>query len=334
MPAVVTPVARKVALAVTLGAGVTCAANLGVWFLLKNGRGGPQVEALLLGTALASLGAAWLAYRTLTAAVIAPVREIADRATRLSRNCIAGIERIASGMAQGDLTGTLDATTTHLAIRSSDEIGQLAETINGIIRTSQRSIESLMVAQRTVQAVVTETASLNRAAEQGDFSQRVEAQRHPGTFAEMAQGINRAMDAVSLPLQEATAVLQRAAARDLSARMRGQYQGAEYVAMQQALNTALGNLDHALGEVTAAADQVASAGVEIRQGSDSLAHGAADQAATLEQTSHNLSGLTTMAHRNADSAVEAQALVRDARTLATRGVTWIGRRATLGMVEA
>jgi methyl-accepting chemotaxis protein len=91
-------------------------------------------SVLLFGLLLiTATGAA--SYWIINRAVVAPIREISERAACLSRNCIAGIERIADGMAAGDLTGTLEATTTLLGIRSGDELGTLAETINGIIRT-------------------------------------------------------------------------------------------------------------------------------------------------------------------------------------------------------
>jgi methyl-accepting chemotaxis protein len=256
----------------------------------------------------------------ITRAVVRPIESVVSRAERLRANCISGIERIAAGMARGDLTGTLEATTTPLDIDTPDELGDLARTVNDIIGTCQASISSLNAAQRSVIAIVEESASLNDAAESGDLSRRADADRHQGSYGDLALGINRVMDAVSVPLREASDVLQRIAARDLTARMSGTFRG-EYIALQDALNAAVTNLDQALDEVASAAEQVSGAGTEISAGSDALAYGAADQAASLEETTSSLTELSSMARLNAQHAADARALAGRAREIATEGVT-------------
>jgi methyl-accepting chemotaxis protein len=258
-------------------------------------------------------------YRSLVHTVITPLAVIMDRASRLSENCITGIERIASGMARGYLTGKLEATTTLIDVKSDDEMGDVATTLNTIINTCQASINSLNAAQRNVLAIVTDAGALNAAAAAGDLSQRADLAKYSGSFGELAGGINRLLDNVSGPLREASSVLQKVAARDLSVRMEGDYAG-EFVAMQDALNAAVTNLDQALAEVSAAAEQVAGAGIEISSGSDALAHGAADQAASLEETTSSLTELASMAKLNAQNAAQARALATSARDIVTQGV--------------
>jgi methyl-accepting chemotaxis protein len=256
---------------------------------------------------------------TLTRAVLTPINAVVERANSLHVNCIAGIERIALGMAKGDLSGKLTATTNPLDIDTADEFGDLARTLNGIVAMSKASITSLNAAQRSVVAIVKDTADLNTAAQRGDLSHRTDVEQHEGSYRDLAQGFNRVMDAVSVPLREASAVLQQVADRDLSARMQGMYDG-EYASLQSALNTAVTNLDQALAEVAASAEQVSSAGVEISNGSDAVAHGAADQAASLEETTASLAELASMARQSATHAAEARSLADTARGIVTQGV--------------
>lgn len=263
----------------------------------------------------------------ITRAVVRPIQAVVSRAERLRANCISGIERIAAGMARGDLTGTLEATTTPLDINTPDELGDLARTVNDIIATCQASIASLNAAQRSVIAIVEESASLNAAAEGGDLSRRADTARHQGSYGDLALGINRVMDAVSVPLRDASHVLQRIAARDLTARMTGTFRG-EYIALQDALNAAVANLDQALDDVAAAAEQVSGAGAEISAGSDALAYGAADQAASLEETTSSLTELSSMARLNAQHAGDARALAGRAREIATEGVSEMNELST------
>jgi methyl-accepting chemotaxis protein len=170
-----------------------------------------------------------------------------------------------------------------------------------------------------VLAIVNEAAALNKAAFDGQLSARADVSRYQGSYRDLAVGLNRVMDAVSVPLREASDVMQRVAARDLSARMRGEYTG-EYVALQQALNAAVANLDQALDEVAAAAAQVLAASTEISSGSDVLAHGAADQAASLEETTSSLTELAATARQNADHAGQARSLASSTQQVATEGV--------------
>ncbi|HEY0932012.1 MAG TPA: HAMP domain-containing protein, partial [Gemmatimonas sp.] len=258
---------------------------------------------VLVGAALVLTAVGGCAY-VIVQRTLAPIHDIADRATKLRRNCIAGIERIATGMAHGDLTGTLEATTTPIEIDREDELGQLAATVNGIIATCQASILSLNAAQRNVLAIVTDSATLNESARAGDLSRRADIARHEGSYADLALGLNRVMDAVATPLQEASGTLQRVAGRDLTARMEGTYLG-DYLVLQTALNDAVGNLDAALQMVAVAASEVSNAGTEISAGSDALAHGAADQAASLEETTSSLTELAAMARNNAQHTIEA-----------------------------
>ncbi len=257
---------------------------------------------------------------TLTRAILRPINAVMERATALRANCITGIDQIASGMARGDLSGRLEATTPPLKITSKDEFGDLSQTINSIIEKCRSSIDSLNRAQKSVSAIVTDSATLNTAASAGDLQTRADETKHEGAFADLARGLNRVMDAVGVPLREASTVLQRVADRDMSARMTGVYRG-EYTVMQSALNTAVANLDQALAEVAAAAEQVAAAGTEISSGSDALAHGAANQAASLEETTASLAELASMARTSSEHANQARELAASARTLATAGVT-------------
>jgi methyl-accepting chemotaxis protein len=310
-------VSRRIALRVFAVAAVAVAFDVALLASLTGASAGART--IVLVGAAAALAAAGLALVSIQRIVLGPVAEIMDRADKLSRNCIAGIERISAGLSRGDLTGKLEATTTPIEIKSDDEFGELARTINSIIATCQASITSLNAAQRNVLAIVTDAGTLNESAANGDLARRADASRYPGSYGELATGINRLIDSVSGPIREASTVLQQVAARDLTARMSGEYRG-EYVAMQEALNQAVVNLDQALAEVSAAAEQVAGAGMEISSGSDALAHGAADQAASLEETTSSLTELASMSRLNAQNATQARALAGSARDIATQGV--------------
>jgi methyl-accepting chemotaxis protein len=76
----------------------------------------------------------------------------------------------------------------------------------------------------------------------------------------------------------------------------------------------------AISHIEAASSQTAAAAGEIGSTSQSLAEGAGEQAASIEQTSSSLEELSSMTKRNADNAQKANDLARDTRSSADKGI--------------
>jgi methyl-accepting chemotaxis protein len=79
------------------------------------------------------------------------------------------------------------------------------------------------------------------------------------------------------------------------------------------LNRTAASLSEGAAQVSAAAGQVTSS-------SQSLAQGASEQAASVEETSASLEETASMTKRNAENALKANELAKQARTAAERGV--------------
>ncbi|MCM2335051.1 MAG: Cache 3/Cache 2 fusion domain-containing protein, partial [Anaeromyxobacteraceae bacterium] len=78
--------------------------------------------------------------------------------------------------------------------------------------------ESLARCAAAVRLLIEDADALSRAAVEGRLATRADEGRHAGDFRRVMAGVNRTLDAVLAPVQEATAVLERLAARDLRAR--------------------------------------------------------------------------------------------------------------------
>jgi methyl-accepting chemotaxis protein len=266
------------------------------------------------------------ASRLLGAWITRQVREVAERVERLHREAVASLGRAIEGLAQGDLTRTVRAEVDPLPVQSHDDLGVLAESVNGIIEQTRVTTQAFEVARRTIHELVTETRRLAEAAQRGKLGERGDAGHFAGSYREVVEGVNDTLDAVVAPVNEAALVLQRLAARDLVPRVRGAYQG-DHAKIQQALNAALENLSEALGAVAASAREVAVSSEEVGATSRDLAHGAADQAAALEEVASSMREMAVMTKRNASSAAEARALSDSARASTSDGVTEVGRLA-------
>ncbi len=251
-----------------------------------------------------------------------PVREIADKMRRL---------------AGGDLE-------QEVAIRSHDELGELAESFRGIVaaqaciaRAAQRLAEgdvsvevvarseqdvlsrSFAEVQETLRTLVAEVTAVVAALRAGDLGARADAEPFRGTYREMMVGMNAMLTELGGPTASLTGLLTRLAERDLSVRMTGAFRG-EFVQLQDSFNAAVVNLDDALAQVAASAHEVAGASNEIASGSGSLAHGASRQAAALEEVSASLQELGAAAKQNAGNARQARGMAENARAGAAAGV--------------
>ncbi len=215
-----------------------------------------------------------------------------DRMVRAQRE----LAKVAGLVAKGD-------TSVAVEVRSpKDTLGQALETV-----------------RQTTEALVAETSTIVDAAKGGAMDARGDSSRFAGSFKELVDGINEAVEAFARPVAEAGEVLGRVAARDLTARMTGSYAG-DHAKLKDSLNIALDNLDVALSDVAGATNQVAAAATQISSGSQSLAEGSSEQASSLEEVSASLQELASMTRQNASNAQEARGLAESTRTSTTQGV--------------
>ncbi|MFT3837009.1 MAG: methyl-accepting chemotaxis protein [Myxococcaceae bacterium] len=252
----------------------------------------------------------------------------------------------AAAIAEGDLDQTVDH-------QSADEIGQLSESfrqligyIKGIAAAadglsrgdlsmkvapkSQADVlsKSFIAASGSLNNLLEETNGLIGAAEEGRLNHRGNHARFQGAYADLVKGFNRVMEAISVPVGEASATLEKVAARDLTARVHGDYKG-EYAKIKNSLNTAVENLHDGLSSVAVAVEQVASASGQIASSSQAVAQGASEQARSLEETSSSLTQMAAMTKSTAANTTEANSLAA-----AAKAASGNGSQAMVQMTEA
>jgi methyl-accepting chemotaxis protein len=244
---------------------------------------------------------------------------------------------IIGDIARGDMTAKIDA-------QFPDEIGEMLlemkrmlESLNAVASAAEKlahgdlSItitarsdkdclsQSFLMLQKTVQALINETCLLVERARDGQLRYRGDTKLFEGGYREVVEGMNRMMDSVVAPIDEAASVLSQVAVRDLTGRMHGKYQG-DFAKIQNSLNTALENLNATLQQVVVGAQQVTTAASDISHGSQLLSQNANEQAATLEQVSSSLKEMSVSARQNASNSRGMFALAQEARTGSTEGV--------------
>ena len=237
-----------------------------------------------------------------------------------------------------------------LGIQRKDEIGILAKAMDefadhlqqNVVRNLQQISEgnvdvtpsviddadeigpALSRMTETLKALVEEMEGLTRKAMEGQLSVRGNAEAFQGAYRDIVQGVNRTLDAVIGPINEASDVLERVASRDLTARMQGEYQG-DHARIKESLNMAVENLEKALQQVAIGAEQVAAASVQVSTGGQSLSQGSSEQASSLEEISSSLQEMSSMTRQNALNAREAKGVAEQARESADRGMESMNR---------
>jgi methyl-accepting chemotaxis protein len=173
---------------------------------------------------------------------------------------------------------------------------------------------------QAVNLLVRDIDGLAQAAVEGKLGTRVDASVHQGDFRRIVEGVDRTLDAVVAPVDQATLVLEQLARRDLRARVTGSFAG-DHGRIQKAVNATAAALDEALAQVAMAVEQVSGAASQIASSSQAVAAGASEQATSLEQTTSAIESVSSMTRQAADNAQQANALAVSSRAAATQGVS-------------
>jgi methyl-accepting chemotaxis protein len=290
-------------------ADVTATANFYAYFTLF-----VSIATLLLASILAVC---------LGRSIGKPLKEIAD---------------IAEKVAVGDLTAHVEI------IKRGDEVGTLYRSFHALIeyiRGLSGAIEGLsrndlsinlepkssqdMLSkniQRTIQTLrdlAEETKAMTRFALEGNLSQRGDASKFQGVYADVVKGMNTTFEAVVAPFNETAIILERMASHDLTARLTGDYHG-DFERIKQGINTATSNLGQALSQVATASQQITTVSSQISGSSQALSSSATSQASSLEEVSSSLQEMSSMTKQNASNAKQARGMSDGARETAAKGV--------------
>jgi methyl-accepting chemotaxis protein len=227
--------------------------------------------------------------------------------------------RIVEGLneALDALTGPLGAAAAELERISR---GELPERIEGAYPGELAVIrDSLGRAAAAVGSLTHDLGALAAGAVSGELGKRADAGRHAGEYRRIVEAVNRTLDALLAPIDEAARVLETLSARDLRARALGDHRG-DHGRIQRALNGTAEALSDALAGVRLAAAEVSGAAASIAGSSGAVAAGASEQAAAAQQLSQRLEEIRTATERSREQADRAAQLADGSRAAVKEGV--------------
>ena len=217
----------------------------------------------------------------------------------------------------------------------SDELGEMAQTVevfraNGLKIASMTDEERAAAEQRRVDRV-TMMQSLKAAfgevvdaAQQGDFSRRVDAEFADRELNAIAGSINNLVETVDRGLGETGQVLAALAQTDLTKRVEGEYQGA-FARLKADTNAVAEKLSAIVGQLKETSRNLKNATGEILAGANDLSERTTKQAATIEETSATMEQLASTVMQNAQSAKQASTVAASVTHSAEEGGAVMGR---------
>jgi methyl-accepting chemotaxis protein len=155
-------------------------------------------KRLIIIVALLALAAAAAAAWWITRSITRPVAALGTRLRSMNDHCLAGLTNGLEAVAQGDLTVEVVPATTPVEVTSTDELGKLCDTFNGMLAKTQRSVAAYGEMQENLSSLIGEVAgnaTTVASASQQMASTSDEAGRAVGEIAnavgDVAQGAER-----------------------------------------------------------------------------------------------------------------------------------------------
>jgi len=169
-----------------------------------------------------------------------------------------------------------------------------------------------------VNSLIADANLLSKAAVEGRLDTRADASKHQGDFRKIVEGINKTLDNVVGPINEASEVLAILASGDLRARVQGDYKG-DLAKLKSDINQLADSLSALINEVNNTVEQVASAATQISATSDSLAAATQEQSAQTDDVASAVEEMSRTITENAMGATRTAEVAQKNGELANQG---------------
>lgn len=183
---------------------------------------------------------------------------------------------------------------------------------------NDRIMPACTAALKAIRGLVGEANMLAVAAVDGDLGVRGNTGRFEGGYKEIIEGLNRTMEAIAAPINEATSVMREMAKGNLTVGMNGEYKG-EYARIKNDLNTTIASFNEVLNEINGSAAQVASGSRQISDSAQALSQGSTEQASSIEELTASVEEIAAQTKQNAANADQANKLAISAKEGAAEG---------------
>ncbi|OPJ61901.1 methyl-accepting chemotaxis protein [Clostridium oryzae] len=170
----------------------------------------------------------------------------------------------------------------------------------------------------TIKELIEEVEALADSTINGILNVRGNENKFEGGYQEVINGMNRTMNAVVKPINEAVDIMQKMAKGDLTANMSEGYKG-EYALLSEAINNTIKSFNEVLNNINGAAEQVAAGAKQISDSAQELSQSSTEQASSVEELTASLEQISAQTQQNADNANQANEMGIVAKETALSG---------------
>ena len=204
---------------------------------------------------------------------------------------------VANALAAGDLSAKIDSA-------AKDETGQMLSAMRNMVHKLTQVIEG--------------QSRLVAAANQGNFSERIELGGLQGFQKTMGEGLNQLAIVTGASIDDVVRVMGAVSEGDLTQKIDKPYEGA-FGVLKQYTNNTVGKLSQVVSDVNASAQSLASASEEVSATAQALSQAASEQAAGVEETSASIEQMTSSIAQNTENAKVTESMAGKAASDAAEG---------------
>jgi len=222
---------------------------------------------------------------------------------------------VAKALAAGNLNEPLH-------VKSKDEAGQLANTIDRDVRQAFREIHTAhLVSEKQaryqsdeVQKLLVSLQRLSRGELNCDIAVAggdEDTETLHELFSEIAGNLSSGVNAIRFYIEEITKALEEMSNGNLNMEITSDYKG-DFAELKYSINNIVNALNRTLTEINNAAGQVASGTKQVSEGSQTISQGATEQASSIEELSATITQIASQTKQNAKNANTANELATSA----------------------
>ncbi|MBS1160285.1 MAG: methyl-accepting chemotaxis sensory transducer, partial [Proteobacteria bacterium] len=149
--------------------------------------------------------------------------------------------------------------------------------------------------------LLAQTDIIIQGAANGELDKRADAGMFKGGWQQLVAGVNKTLDGIILPVNEAIGVLVEMEKGDLTQKVMGDYKG-QLKDFKNTVNNTVEKLAQIISEVNATTETLASATGQISSTAQSLSQASSEQAASVEETSASVEQMSASIRQNTDNA--------------------------------
>ncbi len=266
---------------------------------------------------------------------VKPLKIVVDRLAQLQNVCISNLGNGLLAMSNGDLSSKVTKATKTINSKRTDEIGELATTVDKVIVQSQGGIDAYEIVRDKINQLNMETSKLIEDSKNGKLDNRGDLSKFEGFYKELIHGINSVLDAVIIPIKDGAGVLDVFATGDFTQRVTADYKG-DHQLIKNSINKLGDSVSTVLNDVAEAVSATASATTQISSSSEEMAAGSQEQssqaqevAVAVDQMTKTILETTKNAGNTADVAKNAGQIAKDGGKVVIQTIEGMNRIANV-----